>query len=240
MKFQDDWNNIGIMLSGGADSSIIYYAACDYYKDRDDVNIYALSLNSEWKPWYGDFAADVIRITEELTGKACAGHIVDYTALHNSHDSGQEYIIGQERMTTRAIAEYNLNALYNGITLNPNIDEMTSRLTQVHGAGSRNLKEFLVHVPGRDLSRDNAPNWKNFSIDDTGCHRIRPFIQRDKMVTFEAYDYYGVIDTLYPFTYSCETRPGDNFYDPRASDDHVHCEQCWFCSERFYAFGRII
>ena len=38
-----EYTNIGIKLSGGADSAILYYAICNYYKDLDD---YLDSFNS--------------------------------------------------------------------------------------------------------------------------------------------------------------------------------------------------
>ena len=32
-------HNLLVKLSGGADSSIVYYAVCDKFKNRDDINI---------------------------------------------------------------------------------------------------------------------------------------------------------------------------------------------------------
>ena len=35
MYFNKNFKNVAVKLSGGADSSLIYYYVCDYYKDNN-------------------------------------------------------------------------------------------------------------------------------------------------------------------------------------------------------------
>ena len=77
--FDDNWKTIGVKLSGGADSAIVYYAICDYYKDRDDVKIYPMTLDTKFKSWYSEGAKRIIDKVTELTGKAPAEHIIKFS-----------------------------------------------------------------------------------------------------------------------------------------------------------------
>lgn len=55
----------------------------------------------------------------------------------------------------------------------------------------------------------------------------RPFSNVDKRFIAELYYKYDLINSLFPLTLSCiETT------------DTKHCKQCWWCKERFWAFGR--
>ena len=57
----------------------------------------------------------------------------------------------------------------------------------------------------------------------------RPFVNIDKKGVAEVYQQLGLMDTLFPLTRSCE----------KYTDDFTrHCEECWFCAERFYGFNR--
>lgn len=56
-----------------------------------------------------------------------------------------------------------------------------------------------------------------------------PFYNVDKKRIAELYHHYGLMDTLYPLTRSCES--------------HIltegHCGVCWWCEERQWAFGKL-
>ena len=62
-------HNLLMKLSGGADSSIVYYALCDKFKDRDDVNIICITLDTDLKNNYIKSAKRIIEVVAELTGK---------------------------------------------------------------------------------------------------------------------------------------------------------------------------
>ena len=88
----------------------------------------------------------------------------------------------------------------------------------------------------------NPPNNINFGY--TGAMSVRdgiekksnyiegfyqPFINHDKRSIAEIYKSMDLLDRLYPYTFSCVKSTND-----------IHCEQCWWCAERKWAFGRII
>lgn len=55
-----------VKLSGGADSSIVYYAVCDKFKDRDDVKIVVVTLDTDYKNQYIASAKRIIQIVGEI------------------------------------------------------------------------------------------------------------------------------------------------------------------------------
>ena len=60
-----------------------------------------------------------------------------------------------------------------------------------------------------------------------------PFFNIDKIKIAEMYESLGLIDTLFPLTRSCELEnPPLNFLG--------HCDNCWWCKERFWGFKRLI
>ena len=52
----------------------------------------------------------------------------------------------------------------------------------------------------------------------------------------ELYDYFGVLDTLYPVKRSFEIRLDNKLF----TGFDNHCGHCWFCLERFWGFGRYV
>ena len=55
-------------------------------------------------------------------------------------------------------------------------------------------------------------------------------INIDKKGVAELYDYFGLMDTLFPLTRSCEDW---------TDDFSAHCGKCWFCLERLWGFGKL-
>mgnify|MGYP001379484276 CR=1 FL=1 len=48
------------------------------------------------------------------------------------------------------------------------------------------------------------------------------------------YDRFNLTDKLFPLTFSCEG-------EAEVTKTHTqHCEKCWWCQERFWAFGRYV
>ena len=61
---------------------------------------------------------------------------------------------------------------------------------------------------------------------------INPFFDIDKKQLAELYNQYNITNTLFPLTYSCEG-------SAELTNTHTqHCEKCWWCEERYWAFGR--
>lgn len=57
----------------------------------------------------------------------------------------------------------------------------------------------------------------------------QPFINDNKTIIKDLYVEFDLLDSLYSITFSCIK-----------STTLTHCEKCWWCSERFWAFGRMV
>jgi len=213
--------NIGVKLSGGADSSILYYAVCEKYKDNDNVNVIPISLNTDLKNWYVQGAKNVIAKVGELTGKYPLDHLTN-TVEH----SLENYTLGQEELHEQAIKKYNVKIMYTGLTYNPPMEDFENKIWKNYKAWGLDKDVVEESITGRDTSRDQ----EQFSRECEPTDRS-PF--KDKVSTYNAYKDYDMMDKLYPYTFSCEQWPQD-------LDNLTHCGQCFFCLERWYAFERIV
>ena len=210
-----------IKLSGGADSSIIYYALCDKFKDRDDVKIIVITLDTDFKDQYISSAKRVINLVKKLTGKEPYDHLTNIVKHSN-----ENYVNGQDALYEIANKKYPITMSYSGITRNPPHKEMVDffniKIKEL------NLNEEMVWeaINSRDVPRDNY----------TSTTRGRPFANFDKKATATAYNYYNMTDILYPMTFSCEAAP----YKIDNNGMPIHCGECFFCLERWWGFGRLI
>ena len=130
-----------------------------------------------------------------------------------NHASDKKYYISsQETLVneTRASASGAKN-IYSGITSNPPKEV---------------YKQWLPHTGPSD-----DRNGKTFPTKTNG-NRV-PLANIDKKGVAELYNTLGVMDTLFPITRSCEAWAKDEEY-------HIekHCEDCWWCRERYWGFGR--
>ena len=62
---------------------------------------------------------------------------------------------------------------------------------------------------------------------------MRPLYLIDKRFVADIFRQFNLINSLLPVTWSCEgtIEASCNFT--------VHCEECWWCWERQWAFGRL-
>lgn len=227
------YKNVAVKLSGGADSAIVYYAVCDYYKNKN-TNIYACTMDTALKPWYTTGAAKIIKIVGELTGVYPVEHLKFYNSSHTATSGPDAYATGIDMMDSDAVTRFNLNAIYSGLTINPPLDDMKDYF-KIHATDHNlNLFSLMEHIDDRDTSRDTTeePTFLTKKYNDQLVDRIRPFINKDKKDVATAYKIYDMTEHLYPHTYSCES--------VTASKTFTHCGHCFFCLERYYGFGRII
>lgn len=240
-EFNDKWTSIGVKLSGGADSAIMYYAICNYYKNRDDVKIYPMTLDTKFKSWYSDGAKKIIQKVTELTGKSPEKHIIKYSSKHNSKETVKFYISEQEELTRESHNLYNFNAIYSGLTSNPLEEDMLNSIRKFYSDNDKIYEITKQHIIKRDRNRDLGKNIYAQRIIDIPEQflNIRPFVEGDKSLTYNAYKYYNRLEDLYPLSYSCETRYQTHKLEEKESHDWKHCGYCFFCAERIYAFGKL-
>ena len=233
----DKINKIGVKLSGGADSSIIYYALCQYYKNRPDVEIYPITVSFSWAPHYNYFARRVARKVTELTGKLYTTRITAFVSHRNT--SLRKYlelvVDEQEKQVERTIKEHGIQIVYSGITANPDLSSLLSFIQQNKKKfNPSRMEELLESVKQRDKERDDHSNRLSLQTIN-GVIRNAPFINKDKKASYDAYKQYKVLNSLYPHTMSCE-----HLSINRPPDNQQHCGHCFFCLERLYAFGRLV
>ena len=211
-------SRVGLKISGGADSAILCYILAKYKaEERPDISIHPMSVVNIVKPYQLIFSKRVVEFCEKEFNVKFAEHNTCDPAME-----GPDIGIAQTKL---------LNGLYEsgivdchaiGITLNPPNEESTAHMFDDHDGFTRD----------RERDRDGKLKQTAFIGDQNSKKSFRPFANIDKKGIFELYQYFGLMDTLFPLTKSCEG------YTP--SWDSPHCGQCWWCLERQWGFGKLI
>lgn len=222
--------NIAVRLSGGPDSAIIYYALCNFYKDDLTVNIFPMTVSTPLRPHSTQKAKDVIDIVAKLTGRLPTYH---YAVFHNAHNRNNdpainsiEYSKSQEELESTVFKTEHIDARYAGLSVNCPADEMAAMVEQLD-----NKAACVKSIAARDISRDVPVADTVTKLYDITMYL--PFATYDKRTVYQLYKHYELLDTLYPYTWSCED---DMQYQ---TDNPTHCGTCYFCLERIYAFGKL-
>ena len=220
-----DGTTVGIKLSGGADSSILYYAFCKKYADNPTVNIVPISLDTNLKPYYVMHAERIVTIVEKITGKKPLDHL----KVKIKHGT-KRYIVGQENLLIQASEKYNINPyhFYSGLTKNPERKDMLEFFQNNSKKLGLELEEIKEQLYNKDYSRDGV-----LGTNDG----YRPFGSSDKKAVAEFYKEHDAMEIIYPYTNSCEAF-GEKIIDEYGYPKH--CGYCFHCCERWYGFGRII
>ena len=221
--FPKNTNGVACKISGGADSSIMYYALCNYIKDKN-IDLYAITVITESKRLYNYYAQQVIEFTGETLNVWPKEHIVRYVDGSLTYDPetnyswAKGYIQGQRDIVTELKESGKIQSLVSGTTTNPP-DEFNKWYDEQVGECRRD--------PNRDVNsgfNKKLVKWhdekKDFSYNDQ-------FLQTDKKGVAQTYRDYNVFDKLYPLTWSCE--------EPNNFTGH-HCGRCFWCFEREWGF----
>ena len=65
-------------------------------------------------------------------------------------------------------------------------------------------------------------------VEELKCYSYAPKLTKKQLA--KIYKDFNLLETL-PLTYSCEEY---------GLDTMDHCGKCWWCQERFWAFGRLV
>lgn len=223
--FNPEWKNIGISISGGADSALLSYLVCSKIKS---TKVHILSHVRMWKtrPWQ---RYDSLNVYSWLQNKF--PHI-EFTRHENFIPPDLEYgdkgayiedeygqIRSGDQIIVRAHAEWiavteKLDAWYAGKTKNPSDHNITK------GMPDRNI---TVEDPNELVKQHSGV---------TVCH---PFLYTEKDWIIEQYVKNGILDLL-DVTRSCE---GD--FENLDHTNYVpgqlvpECNECFWCQERNWA-----
>jgi hypothetical protein len=67
-----------------------------------------------------------------------------------------------------------------------------------------------------------------------------PWANIDKKIVASMYKEENLIETLFSITRSCEYDPTHHYFIENVKDPGTgHCGECWWCEERYWAFGRL-
>lgn len=117
---------------------------------------------------------------------------------------------GDSLMKQYVIDDGDIAVYYTGLTANPTLDDMAL------------FTDIECIIPDRN-------NLEIMSTWEHGRKVHLPFRNVNKQKIAEIYDHLGITDTLFPVTVSCTK-----------NTDGTHCDNCWWCSERKWAFGRLV
>jgi tRNA(Ile)-lysidine synthase TilS/MesJ len=118
------------------------------------------------------------------------------------------------RLPHEMLSENKISMMYTAITANPPKEIADNFLTPIENS-EHAKRDPAVYRP---------------IINGNVC---RPFFNIDKIKIAEMYESLGLLYTLFPLSRSCELKnPPSNFLG--------HCDNCWWCKERFWGFKRLI
>lgn len=245
---------IVVKLSGGADSSIVYYRLCTEIAERGlDYPLYVVTLDPETKDWYSHYAKKVIQFTKEKTGIEPKEHRIRKLPLPWTVD---DYQIEQDIVFASVLEDGLANVYYGGLTENPDAELMATEGFSVIGMKFKTFEDCLKQAGDRDPGRDNNDSKWSIghgpggpgALENLTHLGILPFVHKDKRHgTAAMYKEMNILDELLPLTYSCENEKSEEktkldivevHGTPR--QEYSHCGKCWFCLERAYAFGRLV
>ena len=228
----DETFGICVKLSGGADSSIIYYRLCKEIAERNlNIPMYVATLDTDIKPWYSHYAKKVIEFTAERTGIRPVEHNI--TLLSQPWDDAK-YTSVQDEVAYKTLHEGKTNVMFGGLTQNPPPEDQAAAAMIVPGIKviaelddpeswptdnperrfeyppPTNEYDTVLRLCGkRDIRRDDLSGkvirGHDMGSADMSFYAIHPFIHRDKKEsTAQMYIDNDMVDDLLPLTYSCE------------------------------------
>lgn len=233
--FNPLWKNIGISVSGGADSALLAYILATL-ANNSDTELHIISNVRMWKlrPWQ---RYNSIEVYQWLCSKFPAIKFYRHenfippdfewgTTGPNIKDEYGEIKSG-DTIEIRSHAEFiahseSLDAYYNAVSHNPPVSLTGAMSTRNVEPTINNVSKMITTHMGR-----------------TSCH---PFRFIDKSWIYKQYVDYGIMD-LYKITRSCE---GDTSSYPevfKGLDYQTYtpgqyvpvCGQCFWCQERSWA-----
>jgi len=200
---------VGINLSGGADSAILLYHLMKHSKDT--IHIFSIGINEKLRVTI-PVAKQVIEACIRLTGNTNVDH----------HISISDNLDGLWDMPTEFIEEKRVKVVYSGVTSIP-----PKKVIDTFKLESQELVNRDPNVE-RDVLR-------------FGNAIYSPWTNIDKKAIASMYKKENLIETLFSITRSCEYEPlaTHNIYENIKDPGTGHCGICWWCEERYWAFGRL-
>jgi len=244
IPFDPSWKNIGVNVSGGADSACLSSLLAKIISENNyDCKIHFISFVRVWeyRPWAPFISKEVYDKIKDNFPKVIGERITSFIPTELEEGvSGRDLYKGKsgDRIIVNSFNKYvtyayNLDAVYNATTLNP-VD-----------------KNIGVINDENKRPKDRELSWyKNLAIDALvhrelkekgGKYTLYPFRYTDKRFVINAYHKNNWLDLL-EITRSCE---GDKNSDPNLFASYLGykhkesklplCGHCFWCVEREWA-----
>ena len=168
---------------------------------------------------------EVFTLASDLKGRLSAKtatNIIDKCIQLTNNNNINHHIVYTDEQTVDNLFKLpkymlqnkKITKLYTGVTSNP----------------PKNIADdFLGPEENYEQDERNPLITKPTILDDF----CLPFFNVDKLKIAEMYQHLGLMDTLFPLTRSCELKnPPMDFIG--------HCDNCWWCKERFWGFKRFV
>jgi len=203
---------VAVCVSGGADSALLLYKILQNNKSHTHVFTYA---NNTLLLKNVIASTAVVNKCVELTGN----HRVTHHVIHNEGDKPNGVDPLFEIVEPYSIS-LDIKTLFIGVTKNPPLS----------------VSNTFTYADWKDTTRDTDTDELKETIHNGEVFEkvVTPWINTDKQGLAKFYHDEGVMDSLFPITYSCEWYPRDG-NDPGME----HCGECWWCEERQWGFGRL-
>jgi len=197
------FKNIGLKISGGADSAIVAYMLAKYIKEeRPDLTIIPITVSHALKNYQVEFSNKVISFIEKEFDIKFGQQ---YTAMAAGED---DYTDTQVKLVNKVFEDGVIDCLYIGLTHNPPMEVMMTFAQMVIDAG----------LPDRNHTK---PKSQRISTS-----RYAPLINMDKQEIAELYKQFNLLDRLFPLTRSCEDFVTDFTEHCKVKCFHCH-ERFW-------------
>lgn len=234
----NDHDSVGISLSGGTDSTMVFYLLCKY---APQLSIVPFTMIEEGHPtarpnniWHVDeiclYMKEKFPKVNIKDVKECKFNPKDPILYKEALDhikrkivSGIEpygYVksLATTNFRNKLIDAGEFSLVCSGISMNPPVEDQKKYM-------------FTRVEPRRNQSKDNVTNIKNKIVLGKKIVHHNPFINSHKKVIAAFYHKYNLMDDLFPLTSSCvgTATTTDFFTKP--------CEVCFWCQEKMWAFG---
>jgi hypothetical protein len=243
--FDPTWKRIGLTMSGGADSTLLFYILCDIITKMNlDTKLTPVTLVRYWdeRPWLTISSKRVYAYMKERFPNVIeerqmgfVPHAVEFTSIHRldlpKHQipkykhypetvTADVYFVDQFMKYT--VDNFKIEAFFSGVTTNPEVITLDEHPYQIPPAGRE--KKII------DDSRIKGLGWLNETDLKTKYKNSDPFQYINKDWVMAQYTNLDLEDLL-NMTRSCqEVIPG--FHDPDILPDA--CGTCYFCQERHW------
>lgn len=193
---------IGLSLSGGTDSSLLLYILLK--NKTENLHVFSLAKDTNFRI-SAFVTANIIEKCIRLTKNNSIIHHVSYNL---EQDNKILFKYSDDFLKNKVI-----NYCYTGVTANP----------------PKEIADSFTIPEDNTLQKIRDPTVSRSIYHPIFNGYVMPFTNIDKKKVFEIYKELNILDTLFPYTFSCEVE--------NIPDNKVHCGKCWWCKERQWGFN---